>query len=513
MSRITSSSFWTSCTLVLISTVSTWWWSTAQANRNRKANESEILAAIRNNNAIFEQSFGGSPPGATVHPSLNSNEILRDRLDLASREVMLNWTNRRAAQEKYLRWPAVVNADGELAQAIASFEPTQEFSVRAQHRGRNAPELPNLMLIYGQQIPKHFLEITYRYHLNSSSSISVLPKDIGLSPKPTWSSIDWKQTNCDLWRKKLSGFSRIDGNLSPANVPLPRQAFALQEDVWLFEAFLEIVKLQNRNALSHSQRVVTGIDHVFFGREAWVERDSSLSQPDSRLFAQHSQGHLKEKKEDIREDFEDPRPAHKPGNRFTFEIEGPNAALAPFHGRYVGPDFRPLTIQDWSTILDLQDLPDTNVEGVVCRRVPFRIALRISEQALPELMHAMQGDELAFEIRQLRINRESEYSGPGYSPISRNSDSNKQNNRPQVEGPGSQVDGESSTGTASRFAGKIGTVNRQNAEVRRNDIVNVEFSGTVRLVNPVNTKLIHFATRQTRNELSWVKNARELANN
>jgi hypothetical protein len=418
MSRNTSSSFWTSCSLVLISTVSTWWWSTAQANRNRQANESEILAAIRNNNAIFEQSFGGSPPGAKVHPSRTSNEILRDQLDQASRKVMLNWTKRRASQENNFRWPAVVNADNKLAQSIACFEPTREFSSRTQHRGHIAPELPNLMLIYGQQIPKHFLEIGHRYHLNSSSLVSIMPKDNGLSPKPTWASIDWKQTNCDLWIKKLSVFAGMDGNLSPANVPLPRQAYALQEDLWLFEAFLEIVGEQNRNVPHHSQQVVTGIDHIFFGRDAWVERDSSLSQPNPQLFAQHSSGHLNGRQKDVREDSEDPRPAVEAGNRFTFEIEGPSAALAPFHGRYVSTDFWPLTFQDWTTIIDSQDLPAANVEGVVCRRVPFRIALRISEQALPGLLHAMQGDELAFEIRQLRINRESEYSGPGYTPIS-----------------------------------------------------------------------------------------------
>jgi hypothetical protein len=404
-----------------------------------------------------------------------------------------------------------VNADDELAQSIACFEPTREFSARTQHRGHIAPELPNLMLIYGQQIPKHFVEITQRYHLISNSLMAAIPKDDVKTPKPSWSNLDWNQSNRDLWTTRLNGYSGMDGNLSPANVPLPRQAYALQEDLWLFEAFLEIVDEQNRNVPPHSQLVVTGIDHIFFGREAWVERDSSLSQPNPQLFAQHSSGRQK----DVREDDEDPRSAVEPVNRFTFEIEGPTAALAPFHGRYVSTDFWPMTIQDWTAIIDSQDLPAANVEGVACRRVPFRIALRISEQALPCLIHAMQDEELAFEIRQLRINRESEYSGPGYTPMSRSKDSSLQNNRPKVAGPGegvgSQVDGESSTQAAPGDRNE--TVNRRSVEVRRNDRVNVEFSGTVRLVNPVNTELIRRATERTPSELSSVKKARNLASN
>ncbi len=518
MSPFFKSGFWTSCMLVLISTVSTWWWSTTKANRNRQSNEFEILAAIRDNNLIFQQSFSGAPRDIKVHPSPGSNRILRDRLNQVSRELLNNWKTRRSTQDQLFRWPAAVNRVDELARAIGCFEPTQDYSVAIERRGQLAPELPNLMLIYGRKIPAHFLEMTRARQLRLESANAPANK-AELSAFAVRSGLAWTQSNREFWSKKLREFASVDGNASSENIPLPRQAFALQEDLWLFEAFLQIVEQQNQNASPDQRQVVKSIEHVYFGREAWTERDSRLSGPNPQLFAQRLRDNSRGAQE-VRDDFEDfpsvdSRPSQLATNHFNSEIDGPNAVLAPFHGRYVNTDFQPQTIQDWSIVGDTQVLPNANVESVVCRRVPFRIALLISEQSLPRFIHAMQSNELGFNIWQLRINRDSEYSGPGYSPILKNLASNSNNNRPTVDvpgsGKGSMVDGESSTDAASNTTGKTGKANRESAEVRQADEVHVEITGMVRIVNPINLELIRRATMPTVNEHTVVGNLRRFA--
>ena len=183
-------------------------------------------------------------------------------------------------------------------------------------------------------------------------------------------------------------------------------------------------------------------------------------------------------------------PGGAPVAGFNFDLPEDETLLAPFHGRYVNTNFEPLRINDILTVFKTPELVDVNVESIVAKRIPFRIAVRMSEAKIPELISGFSNSEFAFEVFQVRVNRED-----AYNPIERRGKNKTKTaggkDRPSVGiggGAGSGVDSggsEPSGSGSSAGAGSESLVSKANIEIRRKDDVKVEFYGIVKIYNPV----------------------------
>ena len=79
--------------------------------------------------------------------------------------------------------------------------------------------------------------------------------------------------------------------------------------------------------------------------------------------------------------------------------------LGPFHGRYVDKNFKPLTATQVQEILTGKTFPEENLELLVAKRVPVRIALKMDERKIDDFIAACANSPFAFEIWQVRVNR------------------------------------------------------------------------------------------------------------
>ena len=129
----------------------------------------------------------------------------------------------------------------------------------------------------------------------------------------------------------------------------------------------------------------------------------------------------------------------------------------------------------------LGEVPQEELELVIAKRVPFRVAVKMDERRIADFMAACANSPFAFEINQVRINKHD----PNGEEI-----------------PIGGVSGSDGIGSSDLSAGAAGSGigggpggggTSQAVEIRTNFDVNVEFYGIVKIYNPVREDLLREA--------------------
>ncbi|MEQ1906238.1 MAG: hypothetical protein ABL888_18785, partial [Pirellulaceae bacterium] len=255
MDEIKKNGFWIACGVLSLAMIGTWWWMTGSVRLAQLGNESQIEQAAKGAQEVKTKSFEGAPAGTVVHPTAASEVGMKKQIDAGVRKMIEAWELRRTAQEDILKWPEEVLKSSEFSQKFSKYDPPQKFDLKNADGSEVIPPMPNLLLIYKELIPKRMENIAAIIKTSwefaeqppvaqnpdgKNRPIAQVSSDKSLSV-----IVRWNEENQKLWYDKLTKFSNLDGNLSKDEVPLPRQAFALQEDLWLLEAFFYIVKKVN----------------------------------------------------------------------------------------------------------------------------------------------------------------------------------------------------------------------------------------------------------------------------
>jgi hypothetical protein len=155
-------------------------------------------------------------------------------------------------------------------------------------------------------------------------------------------------------------------------------------------------------------------------------------------------------------------------------------------------------VKDVHEVLKLSNtgLPEQNLELLVAKRVPVRIALKMEENKIPAFIAACANSPFGFEINQVRINRHKAGEGIELNGGAKASSGGSGGGRDGRDQPtvgvgggsagGSGLDGGNEGDSSASSAG--GSNAPMVAERRTNLIVDVEFAGIVKIYNPVNEK-------------------------
>ena len=87
------------------------------------------------------------------------------------------------------------------------------------------------------------------------------------------------------------------------------------------------------------------------------------------------------------------------------------ATQIAYDKRYVDPSFEPIAATQVKAVLGGAELPENNLELIVAKRVPFRIAVEIDERKINEFIAICANSEFVFEVNQLRVNRHLSHPG------------------------------------------------------------------------------------------------------
>lgn len=506
--------FWLGCTFLTLAMLGVWFYASGAVKEETDGFVRNVKQNITTAQGILGKSASELDDGEKVHPNATSEQGMREELSRTIDSIVDAWRFHEEAQQEILVWPKVIPNE-KFEKTFGQFNPAEKFP----EKWEKGYGFESLLVLYASRIreqmdflcgdevlrtywkydPANMTERQLASKQNSDDEESGRFGGGGASTRgsgtrndmldSTGKSIDknkyavvWSDVNQDLWYQKLTKFQGRDDNDREINAPTPLQCYMLQQDLWLLEAMFRIIREVNGNSNANDLSAVKIIDHVVFGREVGG-RLGELTAPDIRLA-----GSLDGENPLVTE-ADDPR-GGAPSREDDREDDifglgtGNSNLVVPYDKRYVDTNFEPLSAEVVRAVITGTELPEENLELIVAKRVPVRIAVRMDERRIADFMAACANSPFAFEIQQVRWNKHT--PGGELIPLGGSTTSGGSGSRD------SMTVGNMMTGVG---AGSLDIFKVESApvETRTNYDVNVEFYGIVKIYNPVRENFLRKA--------------------
>jgi hypothetical protein len=397
--------FWIICTVVILVSLGSWYMATASVDAETSAFKSTIEGKNSEINGVNKQ----NPP----------NQHFIDGMNLLitqhGRDIEKAWDKRYEQQVKLFVWPEKLSAA--LRQKVEAMKPIE--SVPLNSLGLLESELDEYRNYITEELPKLANIIGTKWRFNSdgeaaSDNARPIGGDGGLiDPRQADKSVViWGDESQGLILKEHFAFSTRDGR-----TPTTPQVLYAQEDLWVLQAVMQIIKNTNGSADTNFDASVKEIISLQIGKtvEGRVGKITMLKQDRSDLdvpggnyseMAMMAPGATPGM----------PPPSMTPPGMSPPGMPpvGPGAPGAapgvvdpndPAIGRYVDVNYDPLpppVLRGAATSTD----PATAIYSVA-KRMPVRLRLAIKQSSLPKFLAECGNYSLPLEVRQLRINCEA----------------------------------------------------------------------------------------------------------
>ena len=485
MKWLKENSFWVGSALLTVVMLVTWVLIAMNLDQKREKLTSDILTKVNAAEGIRRVS---AEEGAGVHPNSTTEEGMKELMAKTVESVAAAWKARYEAQQKILKWPEEIAANESFMRAFGRFNPAESYPTNSG-RGREGE-----LRVYAANIKKQMERITKNV-LRAKWIFDPAYEDIKLTPEEELAkfAVVWNAENQRLWNRKLTQFRGWDGNDIDFQAPIPLQMYMLQQDLWLLEAMFEIIREVNGDATANDLAKIKKIDHIAFGREtggklgALTSLEMEITGGGMMAGGGPPAGMMDRGAPNM-------GAGTVSGDGFNW-----NASNKAFHGRYVDAAFNPLSADMVFDVINAtkadSGLPAENVELIVAKRVPVRIALRMDEREIPNFLKACANSPFVFEIHQMRKDRHvpgegisfngADRGGSGGGLIGgRGGEAGGMDRGMRMGGANTGRDRGEGAGTA-RAGGAAGAA-KSGVETRLNYDIDVEFFGIVKIYNPPN---------------------------
>ena len=202
---------------------------------------------------------------------------------------------------------------------------------------------------------------------------------------------DEEQTQIVLWNPQNQ--AEIDANFDWGDaVPSTLEVLYAQEDIWVLNAIVDIIKTVNGDARTRATASIKEIVSLRYGKD--VQKQTFRITPPKPLRGGDPTGG-DDDDDDVGMDYDTGEP--ETDNSLDFNEGGDNQGeptkVHPAIGRYVDADYQP--INDQEALL-------TSV--AVAKRIPVRLRVIMDQRHINQLLVACANSELTCEVQQLRIN-------------------------------------------------------------------------------------------------------------
>jgi hypothetical protein len=498
-------SFWLASAFLAIGMLGGWYVATSAVSSETSKNANAVKQQINAARGIRSVTATDVDESITAHPNQYTEAGMQKEMSRQVDDIVKAWELRHKAQASILKWPTEIIGSPEFVRVFGRFDPPETFPESFKGLG-----MEQFLTLYRNNIPKQMDKICEMVRTNWTYNQERLEEEKLLNPTGSRSgglssrgggstrgrltdedligvAVIWDQVNQDLWYQKLTEFRNFDDHNLPTPDPTPLQVYMLQQDLWLLEAMFGIIRQINGDVNANDLATIKQIDHVAFGREARTQL-GELTPVDTRLAGGG-------------DDSGDSFPGSATGATAPISDFDQAASTSPFHGRYVDEDFQPYSAEEVKDVIMGTTLPDDNIELIVSKRVPVRIALSMDERKIADFLAACANSPFAFEIHQVRINRH--VAGEG---IQLNGGALRQDGGGLGGGRGGAYEegfggfeegGFLEEGGRGGFGGGSAVdeldLKSTPVEIRTNYDVNVEFYGIVKIYNPVREKFLRQA--------------------
>ena len=426
--------FWIGCFLLALTMIGSWVFSSMQLASAQKTRQSEIEKQLK---AIEKVSGTTAEVDAEqkAHPNASTQAGMDAEIDATIASIVKAWQKRYNEQKAILTWPEDI-----LGAETCNFFSKIDIPEKVSDPGRGFEKYRRA---YYDEIPKFMnkicddLGVNWQFDEEKNKKKQEELKeqeedaarggggggafggmgmgmgmggpggggrggDTSVIDEVNQYAVIWDEINQQLWQQKLTTFAGYDDHTGTILYPTFMQANMLQQDLWLLEAMFKNIKEINKGSLSNDTSVIRTIDHVVFGREAIIQL-GKLLEIDGRLAGNSAAA----------DDAAGPMSGGVPMMPTMGPpggINGPGGADAlheavAYHERYVDPNFEAIAASQVKAVLGGAALPETNLELIVAKRVPFRIAVEMDERKINEFVAICANSDFVFEVNQLRVNR------------------------------------------------------------------------------------------------------------
>jgi hypothetical protein len=433
--------FWLVSFLVAALLIGGWFLASSQIEEEtnsqvRKLKQSfSDMSGVRRVSAVTEED--GVEESVVAHPNATTEEKMTEELKETIDAIAEVWQQKRDQQEPLLVFPKDI-LGANTFQFFDQGKAAEDFPVDLVSSATEKTYLRT----YREQIPKQVAKIArhlrayWKYdeelieaQLKAEAEASALGgyggamgmamggmgmgygmgEDV-VDLKQNKYAVLWNETNQNLWQRKMIEFRNWDDNSGSTQDPTVLQAYTLQQDIWLLEAMFNVIRKVNGEATTTDLAVIKEIDYVAFGREA-RSKLGLLADADKRLggakvpvmgddgmggygggmSGMEGMGMGMDMGMDGME-----------GGTDGFDI---NADPSPFHGRYVDANQEAIPAEMVRTVINGEELPEENLELIVAKRVPFRLAVKMDERKINDFLALCANSPFSFEVQQIPINK------------------------------------------------------------------------------------------------------------
>jgi hypothetical protein len=170
--------------------------------------------------------------------------------------------------------------------------------------------------------------------------------------------------------------------------------------------------------------------------------------------------------------------------------------------RYVDTAYEPIEASKVKLVLGGATLPEQNLELIVAKRVPFRLAVKMDERKINEFIAICANSEFVFEVNQVRINRydgneEIRFNGGATSTAGGGGMAGMYGGMGGGDKLGGGMGmGLSLGGPGGENSGPSEALKPTPVESRTDFMVDVEYYGVVKIYNPVRENFLRLAAGQ-----------------
>ena len=519
--------FWIANFLLTAAMIGVWFYATGSITKMTSARVGEIGSKLNAAEAVNKVS---AEEDARAHPNQTTEEGMDQKLDRLADSITRAWTTRYQSQQNIMKWPEEIlfgEAGRVFMNEFNKYDPPETWPL--ENKG-NTEQMKRLLRVYKQQIPVQMQKICamiksdwqYQDLLDSATTQEADEEADGAEADQDDANenaaerekkrqeafesgrqvVSWNETNQYLWYRKLTSFQGRDDNEFSVNLPTPSQVYMLQQDLWLLEAMFEIIREVNSEkdtdgnskldaegnpvlVAANDLAPIKQIDHVVFGREALsllgtitdTIKIANQKTATSARGAGRGRGRGAGKG------------SASSDNNFAYRGQ------PAFHGRYVNANLEPIEAEKIQNVLTSKTLPADNLEVVVAKRVPVRLAVQMDERKIADFLVSCANSPFAFEVWQIRINRHDgeeviklrggeggSQGGPGGRDRAGDARGGRSESQFGTMGGGGGGGG----GAANLTNTGSGSTGADSIAVRSNFDVGVEFYGIVKIYNPVN---------------------------
>ncbi len=363
--------FWILTPLVLLASVGAFYVSRSTLDEKVKSRISKLESDFRVVSTLNA--------GATKHPNTFSEKKMEEMLGTVTMNVKDAWSKQYERQKLILTWNSNVIRSPEILAMLDSYRPIEQFldyplvkeplnvSWRDQYKFYIKNAFPDLAKIIGAQ---------WTANLGNAAASSSDPGDPSSDPSAGTNSttgpaplVRWSTTSQSLLQASMVPW--YNPNSSPSTLDI----CYTQEDIWILQGILQVIKATNGKAKENFQAPIKEVEWIKIGKAAGS--DAATLMPMGGI--------------------DDGSGDYSSGGLATAAV-----SPDPADNRYVDSNYKPVPAAKLRTAMKSSNPEDAFF--AVAKRVPIRFRVKMDQSKIAKLLAECGNGDLMIEVKQVRIN-------------------------------------------------------------------------------------------------------------